>query len=103
MKRMMSILSAHKMLAVFLAVLMLVSLTFASISIAKSGTRVELAAEQETTTTCSWYQRRIYYNDAAHTTQTGVRVWFCDGEVGSAGTITIYFDESYCECDEGGL
>lgn len=53
---------------------------------------------------CLWYQSRQYYSDATLTTYTGTRVWFCDGEVGQAGTITQYYTTAYCECDpEGGV
>jgi len=81
-------------LIVLLTVFML---TYSSISFAKTDvtTGVNAAKKQ----TCQWYKRRTYFNDAAHTTQVGVRVWFCDGLIGSAGTTTIYFDEQECECD----
>lgn len=82
---------SNKVIAICLVILMIGSFAFASNIFTKPE------AEK---TNCGWYQRRKYYNDAAHTTQVGLRLWFCDGEVGSAGTLTIYYAEDYCECFE---
>lgn len=107
MKRIRSILSAHKMLTLCVAVLMLISLTFASISIAKSNPQPVAAIEAEPAVVtegekkaCLWYRRHIYYSDATHSTSVGSRRWFCDGSIGTAGTVTIYFDEFECDCVE---
>lgn len=81
----------NKILAVCLAILMSISFAFAANSFSKT---------ENTQTNCSWYQNRRYYNDAAHTTQVGYWVWFCDGYVGKSGQVTPYYDTGYCECFE---
>lgn len=99
MKRLKAILSAHKITALCIAVLMMVSLAFASISIAKSNAK-EVEMTKKGKGNCLWYQIRTYYSDASHTTSVGSRRWFCDGEVGTSGTVTIFFVEQTCECIE---
>lgn len=82
---------SNKVIAVCLLILMVGSFAFASNIFTKSETDE---------TNCGWYKRRKYFSDATYTTQVGLRLWFCDGAVGSAGTLTIYFVEDECECSE---
>lgn len=82
----------NKMITILVAVLMLVSLSYASISFA--GDR----SIEKKDDYCAWYQRRVYYTDATFTTTTGTRVWFCDGLIGRSGTTTVYYQTFYCEC-----
>jgi hypothetical protein len=56
--------------------------------------------QAETTTDCFWYQRTVDYSDASHTTQVGVVIFFCDGEIGHAGTTSQFYVIQYCECIE---
>jgi hypothetical protein len=49
--------------------------------------------------TCDWYQSRNYFTDASHTTYVGAKIWYCDGYIGQAGTITAYYQNTNCECD----
>jgi len=79
---------------------MMVSLTFASISIAKSGTKEEAVVKQKND--CFWYHRRVYYSDATYTTSVSTKIWFCDGLVGSGGPPTAYYIDQYCDCIEEG-
>jgi hypothetical protein len=65
---------------------------------AEASTKPDAIAK--TSANCFWYQSFTYYTDASHTTSCGVRVYFCDGEVGQAGTITQYFSVKYCDCIE---
>lgn len=83
--------ASNKVIAACLVILMIGSFAFASSIFTKP---------EADETNCGWYKRRKYFNDAAHTTQVGMRVWFCDGEVGSAGTLTIYFVQEECDCSE---
>jgi hypothetical protein len=84
----------NRMITVLVAILMLLSLSYASIS---------FAGNEKNSTYCMWYHRRVYYSDATYTTSTATRVWFCDGLVGQGGAATPYYIDSYCDCDpEGG-
>jgi hypothetical protein len=49
---------------------------------------------------CLWYQAYNYYSDATYTTHVGYKGYFCDGEIGYAGTQTPYYTIRYCECEE---
>jgi len=87
----------NRMITALVAILMLLSLSYASISFAGNN------GSEKNSTYCFWYQRRVYYSDATYTTSTGTRVWFCDGLVGQGGAATPYYIDSYCDCDpEGG-
>jgi hypothetical protein len=87
----------NRMITVLAAILMLISLSYGSISFAGS------AGSENDSTYCMWYHRRVYYTDATFTTSTGQRVWFCDGLVGQGGPATPYYQDFYCDCDpEGG-
>jgi hypothetical protein len=72
---------AHKVIAAFLAILMMSSFAFAANYFSKPD---------EKATNCAWYQNRYYYSDASHTTQVGYWVWFCDGLIGRSGQQTPY-------------
>ncbi|HEX8367814.1 MAG TPA: hypothetical protein VF604_04545 [Pyrinomonadaceae bacterium] len=91
MKTLRKIIPTNKYLATALIFLMLISSAGVLISFAK---RTEKKSD-----TCDWYQQRTYYTDASHTTYTGMRIWFCDGYIGQAGTITAFYINSTCECD----
>ncbi len=79
---------AHKLITVCLAILMFGSIAFASNYFSnKSGN-------------CFWYQSNAYYSDATYTTQVGTKAWFCNGQVGTGGTITQYYITTYCDCIE---
>lgn len=82
---------AHKVIAVFLTILMAASFAYASNLYSKAGTNQE---------NCAWYQNRYYYSDPSHTTQVGYWVWFCDGLIGRSGQQTPYYVENHCECFE---
>lgn len=58
------------------------------------------APTAKTSNACPWYQAYNYYSDASHTTHVGYKGYFCDGEIGRAGTQTPYYTISYCECEE---
>lgn len=91
MKTLRKIIPTNKYLAAVLMFLMLISSVGVLISFARqTGKKSE---------TCDWYQQRNYFTDASHTTYTGTRIWFCDGYIGQAGTITAYHQTAYCECD----
>jgi len=100
MKRLKAILSAHKITVLCVAVLMMISLGFASISIAKSNAKEAAVVVKKEKGNCLWYRIQTYYSDASHTTSVGSRRWFCDGSIGSFGTTTIYYVEQTCECIE---
>lgn len=97
MKKLMAILSVYKITAFCAAFLMLASLSFASISTAKSNA-IEIASVEKTKENCFWYQSRAYFSDATLTTQVGTRTWFCDGSVGTGGPVTPYYVDQFCEC-----
>jgi hypothetical protein len=84
----------HKIFAAFLVLLILAGLSYASISFAKP----EPAKEQ--TSNCLWYRRTTYYSDASLTTVVGTQVFFCDGNVGTSGTVTQFSTFVTCECIE---
>lgn len=90
MSKIRKLLVSNKIIAVCLAVFLLVSFAFASGAFNKTATK----------TNCGWYQIRVFYNDAAHSTQVGRWTWFCDGLIGKHGTQTVYYDEQTCECFE---
>ncbi|HEY9403420.1 MAG TPA: DUF6289 family protein [Pyrinomonadaceae bacterium] len=61
------------------------------------------APSAKTSNACLWYKSYTYYSDATYTTQVGMRVHYCDGEKGGAGTVTQYYTVKDCEClEEGG-
>lgn len=80
--------------------LVVFTLSYASVSFAKTdvNTGVNIVKKQS----CFWYKRRLYYSDATLTTQVGTRVWFCDGLIGSGGTITNYWVQEECDCEVEG-
>jgi hypothetical protein len=103
MNKMKSILSVRKILTMCLAVFILATLTFASFN-NKTGADPLALKKAEALSgkamNCLWYQRTVYYSDAAHTTQIGVIVRFCDGETGNFGTTSQFFVIQTCECIE---
>lgn len=104
MKRIKVFLFRHKITSVFFAALLLMPLVYASFTFAKTNVkedRIVVATAESKDSFCGWYYKRVYFNDAAHTTQVGVRVFQCDGGIGTAGTVTQYYDEFFCDCEEG--
>ncbi|MCD9187216.1 MAG: hypothetical protein LUM44_12340 [Pyrinomonadaceae bacterium] len=99
MKKLRGYLSSAKIVAALFSVLAVGCFVyFGAVSYAKTN------ETEKQNSYCLWYQSRRYYTDATLTTSTGVRIWFCDGEVGQAGTPTPYYTTAYCECDpEGGV
>jgi hypothetical protein len=91
MKTLRKIIRTNKYLAAPLIFLMLISTVGVLISFARQA--------EKKSETCDWYQQRTYYTDASLTTYTGMRIWFCDGYIGQAGTITAHFINTNCECD----
>lgn len=101
MKRIKVFLFRHKITSVFFAALLLMPLVYASFTFAKNNVkedRTVIATADSKEEYCGWYYRKVYYNDAAHTTQVGVKVWGCDGTNGSTGTTTQYYADFECEC-----
>jgi hypothetical protein len=84
----------HKIFSAVLALLILAGLSYASISFAKSE------SGNEQTNNCLWYRSTTYYTDASHTTVSGRQIFFCDGEVGTSGTVTQFSTFVTCECVE---
>ena len=105
MKSLTSIVFKKRMLTALVAVFMLISLSYASISFARNSEAENTITEKTTDDYCFWWHRRVYYTDATYTTSTGTRIWFCDGLVGQGGPATPYYQDFYCECfpeGEGG-
>ncbi len=88
------ILLRNKILTLCLAVLFSVTVTYISVAIAKPVTVSDQA------TNCFWYQKKTYYDTETKTIPVGGRIYFCDGEIGSYGTITQYYSLEYCDCIE---
>lgn len=97
MKNLKNRLFKNRIITTLVVGLVVFMLSYASISFAKTDVNTGVNVEKKQS--CMWYKRRTYYNDAAHTTQVGLRVWFCEGLIGSAGTITIYWVQEECDCE----
>jgi hypothetical protein len=80
--------------------LMVFMLSYASVSFAKTGVNSGVNVEKKQS--CIWYKSRAYFTDASHTTQVGIKIWYCDGLIGRAGTLTNYWVEEECDCDPEG-
>lgn len=92
----------HKITSVVFAALLVMPLVYASFTFAKTRVkedRVVVAAAESKDGYCGWFYKRVYYNDAAHTTQVGLRVFTCDGERAGNGIATEYYDEFFCDCE----
>ena len=76
-------------------------LVVASLMLALSPAYAPVPAAK-TSNGCLWYKAYNYYSDASHTTHVGYKGYFCDGEIGYAGTQTQFYTIRYCECEEVG-
>lgn len=82
--------SAHKIVAVMLAVLMLFSVTFAANSFLKKSK-----------TACVFSEKTFYFSNASRTTVIGYTGYLCDGTFVKSGKRSAFTDTLYCDCNEG--
>jgi len=104
MNRLKFFLFRHKITSLFFASLLLLPLVYASFTYAKTkenqDSPVVVTADSKDDY-CGYFYKRVYYNDAAHTTQVGLRVFTCDEGNGGNGIVTPYYDEFFCDCEVG--
>ncbi|MCD9187125.1 MAG: hypothetical protein LUM44_11880 [Pyrinomonadaceae bacterium] len=82
--------SAHKILAVMIAVLMLFSVTFAANSFLKKSKNA-----------CVFSEKTFYFSNASRTTVIGYTGYLCDGTFVKSGKRSAFTDTLYCDCNEG--
>lgn len=99
MKNLKNVLLRNRIVMVIVAVLMVTALSYVSVSFARNRINTGTGANAEKQESCSWYKRRSYFSDATYTTQVGTRVWFCEGLVGTGGTVTVYYIQEECDCE----
>lgn len=81
--------SVNRIFAVFFAIIMLFSVTFATNSFFKKNEKA-----------CVFSEKTYYFSDASKTTIVGYSGYFCDRTFFFSGKKTHYTEMLYCECNE---